>query len=522
LVVSRERVKRAAALATPAIGGVVFGLATPPIDFFLGVPLGLLLLAHAVSQVTRFRRGALVGLLWATAAGLVGMRFVPTVITLFTDLGVVAAVAAHVLLSLAQSVWWALAMGLCVLWRRRLKSPFAVAFGLAVLVALSMPNVFVWSPAGLLSPWPLLIQLADVIGERGVSALLAFHMALIVRARQSDDHRVARGVAITALPLVVLVYGAWSMDRWRDDGGPHARIALVQAAIEPTTRWKPKNFPRILASLKEQTRKAHDVDLTIWPEAAYPYPLRHDAKHAPRDKRRRLFDGKLHAPLLFGLISMAPATRDADGQYRRDRFNSATVLTADGSLQPSYDKMELLWFGETVPGSAYLPWLRRLFQRSGGLIAGETLRSLHVELRSGSDMRLGVLNCYEDTLPQLGRRIARELAPHLLVNVTNDAWFVGTAEPQLHLRLSVMRSVELRRDMVRSVNLGVPAWIDARGVVRAQHTPRVASSLVVQPRLRSLPATTYARWGDTPLLMLLAGGAMGPWLRRRWRRRTEA
>jgi apolipoprotein N-acyltransferase len=63
----------------------------------------------------------------------------------------------------------------------------------------------------------------------------------------------------------------------------------------------------------------------------------------------------------------------------------------------------------------------------------------------------------------VGRRIALSLRPNLLVNVTNDAWFTGTAEPELHARLAVMRAIELRLDLVRAVNRGVASWVDATG-----------------------------------------------------------
>ncbi|MFP6684828.1 MAG: apolipoprotein N-acyltransferase, partial [Polyangiaceae bacterium] len=413
--------------------------------------------------------------------------------------------------------------GLCVALHRRLHTAFEISFALAVLVTLCMPNVFVWSPAGLLSPWPLIVQSADLIGERGVSAVLAFHMALASAINRNvlRDLRAKRGarrlvLCVLLLPLPFVLYGFSTMSRYANDDGPQARIGLVQAAIHPQYRWKAKNWPRILDTLRQQTRiaEAAGVDLTVWPEAAYPYPLRHDATRAPRDERRRLLDDQLRGPLLFGLISMAPPTREPDGRYRRDRYNSATILSSDGTLQPSYDKMELLWFGETVPGGRYLPWLRRMFQRSGGLIPGAELRALRTATAGGVELRIGVLNCYEDTLPDLGRRIAQDLDPNLLVNVTNDAWFIGTAEPELHLRLSVMRAIELRRDLVRSVNLGVSAWVDAGGRIRAQQATSEPSALIVTPRLRNTPATLYARFGDLPLLLLLAAAACTPWLRR--------
>ncbi|MES1209127.1 MAG: hypothetical protein ABUS79_24580, partial [Pseudomonadota bacterium] len=54
------------------------------------------------------------------------------------------------------------------------------------------------------------------------------------------------------------------------------------------------------------------------------------------------------------------------------------------------------------------------------------------------------------------------------VNITNDAWFGRTSEPHQHLALAVFRAVEHRLEMVRAVNTGVSAHIDAAGRVLAE------------------------------------------------------
>jgi hypothetical protein len=63
----------------------------------------------------------------------------------------------------------------------------------------------------------------------------------------------------------------------------------------------------------------------------------------------------------------------------------------------------------------------------------------------------------------------------MFVNVTNDAWFGDTSEPYEHLALAVYRTVEHRIAMVRSVNTGVSAFIDATGRVFMK-TPAVGAS----------------------------------------------
>ena len=72
--------------------------------------------------------------------------------------------------------------------------------------------------------------------------------------------------------------------------------------------------------------------------------------------------------------------------------------------------------------------------------------------------------CYEDIISNFGRQLAGE-HPHLLVNITNDSWFGDTSEPWEHLALSVFRAVEMRTDLVRAVNTGVSAFVDANGRV---------------------------------------------------------
>jgi apolipoprotein N-acyltransferase len=118
-------------------------------------------------------------------------------------------------------------------------------------------------------------------------------------------------------------------------------------------------------------------------------------------------------------------------------------------------------------------------------------------------VRAAVLNCYEDTLPVAGRE-AMEVRPNLLVNVTNDAWFAGSAEGELHLRLATLRAIETRRDLVRAVNKGPTSWVDAAGRVRTRYAERFPAAVAVEPALLDGAPTIFARVGDAPLVVLVA------------------
>ncbi|MCC6554284.1 MAG: apolipoprotein N-acyltransferase [Polyangiaceae bacterium] len=539
---------RSRPLLLAVLGGCTFALTSPPTDLYPAVIAGLALLAAAVHDAPTAWRAFGRGAAWGTAAGIVGLRFVPEVIQRFTSLGSAASYLALVLLAAGQSLVWAIGGALTSALIRRARAPLELAFPAGVFLSVSLPTIFAWTPAGLVSPWPAFVQLADLIGERGVSALFALGAALVARAglaalqgpqpapasepapatgaatasasetapasetatATAAPPRLARAarpaIAAAALFAFLGAHGALRMASLEraSEGLPTARVALVNQAVGPHERWQAKNHPRILRTLRDLTREAEaaGAELTIWPEAAYPYPVEHDARQAPRGPKGVLGPG-VRGPILLGLITRAKPVTVAPGAVETNSYNSATLVLPSGAMQPTQDKLQLLWFGETVPGGAYLPWLRRIFQKSGGLIPGDEPRALTLERRHGPALRMGVLNCYEDTLAGVGRRIAGALEPNLLVNVTNDAWFTGSAEPELHARLAVMRAVELRRDLVRAVNLGVASWIDARGVVRARDERATPGTLHAAPAIREGSPTLYARLGDAPLAALL-------------------
>jgi apolipoprotein N-acyltransferase len=498
------------------VGGGAFALSAPPTDFHIAVLVGLAALFVASRGVERPRSVALVAALWATSAGLVGLRFIPAVIVRFTDLGVALGGLALVLLAIIQSGTWAFGLALSRIVERRTGLDPHLAFGLGVVVAVSFVFVIAWTPAALLSPWPALVQLAELFGEKGVSFFLALAVALLCSpiARKLEGQSASNGRrrwVAPALGLALLglmaAHGAWRMKEVArvHQELPTMRIGVVQAAVGARMRWEPGARDTILRRLRRLTAESErgGAELTLWPEAAYPYVLDHAAGRMPRGYRAIL--GKwVKGPVLFGLL-----TRATDGS---GSFNATTVVEPEGLVQLPQAKMELLWFGETVPLGEHLPFLRKLFSRAGGLIPGREV----VLLRAGA-ARMGILNCYEDTLPAVSRKIAKK-RPNLLVNVTNDAWFGPTAEPELHLRLSVLRAIETRRDLVRAVNLGVPAWIDSSGTIRERGSADAEGVMFVSPALNDMSPTLYSRAGDIPLWLGLALAIADAFYRSRRRR----
>lgn len=488
---------------------MTFAAATPPLDFQPGILLGLVGFAFAVrmDECPRPRRGAWHGFLFGLSANLVALRFVPELMVRFTPLPAFAGWIALVLLSAMQALPWTIA-GAVTTWLSfrpdgSRRAPW-LFFALSVYVATLLPAVFPWTPAGGLAPWPILLQTAELVGERGTSFFVAIACGLIAEgiARSRAPRTALRyGTVGVAVLGGLTLYGALRMraiDAARERS-PRARVGLLQTDEDATFRWEEKHATAMLDRLTAMTKRSEQEGalLTVWPESAYPYTLEHGTTRSPRGPRA-LFQKGVRGPLLTGAYLSI-----GDGLGT----NSALLVLPDGEIAASYDKRHLLWFGETIPLADVFPFLRRVFARGTGIAPGTD----NVAFRTGPFVA-AVLECYEDTLPFAGRE-AMSVHPNILVNITNDAWFAGSAEGELHLRLSVLRAIESRRDLVRAVNRGPAAWIDGAGRLRGRHppTPELGPSppLMADVALLDAPVTLYTRAGDLPLLFaVLVGTAL--------------
>jgi apolipoprotein N-acyltransferase len=165
------------------------------------------------------------------------------------------------------------------------------------------------------------------------------------------------------------------------------------------------------------------------------------------------------------------------------RFNSAILIDKDRGYSARYDKMHCVPFGEYVPLIDYFPWLQKFtpYEGSYSLTPGDQLIHLPVNSPNCGTVYFGTLICYEDTVTQLARGYVAMNTPHVdfLVNISNDGWFKGTAEHEQHLAICQFRAVECRRAVVRAVNTGISAVIDANGRVTQLPGPTWSESKAI-------------------------------------------
>jgi apolipoprotein N-acyltransferase len=111
-----------------------------------------------------------------------------------------------------------------------------------------------------------------------------------------------------------------------------------------------------------------------------------------------------------------------------------------------------------------------------------------------SGARFSSLICFEAIFPRLARQFV-DGGAELLVNVTNDVWYGKSSMPLQHAAMSVMRSIENRRSLVRSANSGVSLVSDPFGRIAAR-AGTFERAVIIEDVPLSSRRSFYARYGD--------------------------
>jgi apolipoprotein N-acyltransferase len=181
-------------------------------------------------------------------------------------------------------------------------------------------------------------------------------------------------------------------------------------------------------------------------------------------------------------------------------YNAALLVSGGGAHLQIYRKVHLVPFGEYVPGRHTIPLLARVV---GDQVPDDFAfgKEFTVFKLSGDKAKIAPLICFEDTIGDLARQFVLAGA-NLLVNVTNDGWFLRSAGSRQHLANAVFRCVETRLPMVRAANTGVTCFINEFGnitqtLVDENGSPFTQGTLTGQVGIVTNPEPTfYVRHGE--------------------------
>jgi len=282
-------------------------------------------------------------------------------------------------------------------------------------------------------------------------------------------------------------------------------VACVQANVAQADKWDDARIDstRIPSTARTRRAAAGGAELVIWAETAVPSYLRYDRTLLDWVRTTASENG---VAILTGFLDarLVPNELDATQKPRYEKYNTAGLFSAHGTLLDTYGKHHLVPLGEAMPGQRWLPALGRIDVGQAEWTPGPPPGSLRLATSRG-EVRLVPLICFEAVFSGLSRRAVAG-GGQVLVNITNDGWFGHPAGPAQHAALSRIRAVECGVPLVRSANNGISLICGPDGAVAARLGLHRRSVIAATIPLDGRP-TRYVRTGWWPLLVYF-----GVWL----------
>ncbi|MGP1630554.1 MAG: apolipoprotein N-acyltransferase, partial [Giesbergeria sp.] len=316
------------------------------------------------------------------------------------------------------------------------------------------------------------------------------------------------------LLVVVLALGWGGVYGWQgrsqraaDAGSMHAplTLALLQGNIPQDEKFQPGSGVATALHWYAEQLTAADASLVVAPETALPMlPLQLPPGYLDHIAQRYAKGGQA---ALIGIPL---------GDLKAGYTNSVLGFAPGQSAPYRYDKHHLVPFGEFIP--PLFRWFTELLDIPLGDFERGPLGQASFAWRGE---RIAPNICYEDLFGEeiAAQFRAADLAPTVLLNLSNIGWFGDGLAIDQHLQISRMRTLEFERPMVRATNTGATAVIDHRGVVTYMLERASRAVLLAQVQGRSGAITPFAwwaaRWRLLPLWALGTACLLGAWLVRR-------
>ena len=144
-------------------------------------------------------------------------------------------------------------------------------------------------------------------------------------------------------------------------------------------------------------------------------------------------------------------------------FNSMVVLDKDVNILAKYNKNKLVPFGEFLPFENFFSkfGLKKITQGYRSFSSDNERNIINV-----NNINFVPLICYEIIYSGKINKTIDDF--NLILNISEDGWFGNSVGPYQHFSHSIFRSIEEGKNLIRSANNGISAFINSKGQIISQ------------------------------------------------------
>jgi apolipoprotein N-acyltransferase len=327
---------------------------------------------------------------------------------------------------------------------------------------------------------------APIGGVLFVSLLTAFTSSMLANACVKSSQFNPK---ILSLIIVIIFWSEGNALKevgWTQPAGDAITVGIVQPNIPQALKWDPAYRLPTLDILTTLSDKLWDNDLIVWPEAAVPDVYFNSQEFLSAINQKAL---ATNTSLITGILY--------DDSEKQKYFNSLLGL---GNASGLYSKQRLVPFGEYVPLESLLRGVIDFFDLPTSVISIGEKNQTAIKM---NQYLIASAICYEIVYPAF---VAEQVKnTHLIITVSNDAWFGKSIGPLQHFHMARMRALETGRYVIRSTNNGVSAIISPSGEIidRSDQFVRTFLEGKVTPMQGNTPYLIWKNYLVLSFLLLL-------------------
>ena len=282
-------------------------------------------------------------------------------------------------------------------------------------------------------------------------------------------------------------------------------VTIIQPNIDPYKKKYGRTNFEILEEFKDKTKdKKFNNKLIITPETYFSEspgyslkdffstPFYKDLDNYLNEKKSEIISG-----IQFYKIYNSSKTKTQSSNYLRDStwvdiYNSSFINSSSNQV---YHKSKLVVGVENFPYKSILePLLGNLLLDFGGTVMTRATQPNRSVFKTKSNALVAPVICYESMYGEFMTGYVRNGA-QLIAIITNDGWWGNSPGHKQLLSYSRLRSIELRRSIVRSANTGISAIINEKGdIIKSIEYEK--NGIINDKISISNKLTFYAKYGD--------------------------
>jgi len=293
---------------------------------------------------------------------------------------------------------------------------------------------------------------------------------------------------VFAVLLSVFIFGFIRVSNY-PPATSHLKAAILQGNIDQYKKWDAQYEAEVRTTYENLAQKSAQSkpNLIIWPESAVPGWFPNDKFYAEWVQK------VVKETKTYNIVGACSSSREGE-------FNSAFLLSPEGEILNQYSKIHLVPFGEYIPfGRIFKKWVPYL-----GELGAFTPGTGEVIFKIKSSISISTNICYEAIFAGIIRNCVKEGAD-IIVNLTNDGWFLKTGAPEQHFNANILRAVENARPVVRAANTGISGVIDPTGRILLKTPLMETVEYSVEVPIANPGLTFYTRWGEWFTILCWAG-----------------